>query len=73
MTRLEVLELTKNPPRFVTHLDKGRRFVVKEILLAKFEDATGWHESVLYEDVDTRERYVRSVKSFCANFQILKD
>lgn len=73
MTRLEVLELANNPPKFVTHLDKGRRFCVKEILLSKFDDAAGWCEAVLYEDVDTHERYVRSVKSFCDNFQILKD
>lgn len=56
----------------VTHIEKGHIYEVLDIIKSKHPDTGKWYDAIRYKQLDNNEIFVRSVKSFCENFNIIK-
>ena len=51
-----------------THKEKGHTYKVEDILISKHPDTGEWYEAVLYIQLESSRRFVRSLESFITNF-----
>lgn len=51
-----------------THKEKGHNYKVEELLISKHPDTGEWYEAVLYIQLESSRRFVRSLESFITNF-----
>lgn len=53
-----------------THKEKGHSYKVEELLISKHPDTGEWYEAVLYIQLESSKKFVRSQESFINNFVI---
>ena len=57
----------------VTHIEKGHTYIVLDIVKSKHPDTGKWYDAVRYKQLESKETFVRSIKSFCENFHIINN
>ena len=57
----------------VTHIEKGHTYIVLNIVKSKHPDTGEWYDAVIYKQLESKETFVRSIKSFCENFRIINN
>ena len=57
----------------VTHIEKGHTYIVLDIVKSKHPDTGKWYDAVRYKQLESKETFVRSIKSFCENFRIINN
>lgn len=57
----------------VTHIEKGHTYIVLDIIKSKHPDTGEWYYAVIYKQLESKETFVRSIKSFCENFRIINN
>lgn len=57
----------------VTHIEKGHTYIVLDIVKSKHPNAGEWYDAVRYKQLESKETFVRSIKSFCENFRIINN
>ena len=57
----------------VTHIEKGHTYIVLDIIKSKHPDTGKWYDAVRYKQLESKETFVRSIKSFCENFRIINN
>ena len=57
----------------VTHIEKGHTYIVLDIVKSKHPDTGEWYDAVIYKQLESKETFVRSIKSFCENFRIINN
>lgn len=57
----------------VTHIEKGHTYIVLDIIKSKHPDTGEWYDAVRYKQLESKETFVRSIKSFCENFRIINN
>ena len=55
----------------VTHIEKGHTYIVLDIVKSKHPDTGEWYDAVRYKQLESKETFIRSIKSFCENFRII--
>ena len=56
-----------------THVEKGHTYFIRDVLKSKHPDTGEWYYAVLYYQVESKERFVRSLESFLENFIMLDE
>ena len=54
-----------------THIEKGHKYRVKDLLISKHPDTGKWYDAVLYIRLEDSELFVRSKESFINNFKLV--
>lgn len=67
MDKEELKKLISKNSTF-THKEKAHNYKVEEILISKHPDSGEWYEAILYIQLETSRRFVRSIESFIENF-----
>lgn len=57
----------------VTHIEKGHTYIVLDIIKSKHPDTGEWYDAVRYKQLESKETFIRSIKSFCDNFRIINN
>ena len=57
----------------VTHIEKGHTYIVLDIVKSKHPDTGKWYDAVRYKQLESKETFIRSIKSFCENFRIINN
>ena len=57
----------------VTHIEKGHTYIILGIIKSKHPDTGKWYDAVRYKQLESKETFVRSIKSFCENFRIINN
>ena len=57
----------------VTHIEKGHTYIVLDIVKSKHPDTGEWYDAVRYKQLESKETFIRSIKSFCENFRIINN
>lgn len=57
----------------VTHIEKGHTYIVLDIIKSKHPNTGEWYDAVIYKQLESKETFVRSIKSFCENFRIINN
>lgn len=57
----------------VTHIEKGHTYIVLDIIKSKHPDTGEWYDAVRYKQLENKETFIRSIKSFCENFRIINN
>ena len=57
----------------VTHIEKGHTYIVLDIIKSKHPDTGEWYDAVRYKQLESKEIFIRSIKSFCENFRIINN
>lgn len=57
----------------VTHIEKGHTYIVLDIIKSKHPDTGKWYDAVRYKQLESKETFIRSIKSFCENFRIINN
>ena len=57
----------------VTHIEKGHTYIVLDIIKSKHPDTGEWYDAVRYNQLESKETFIRSIKSFCENFRIINN
>lgn len=57
----------------VTHIEKGHTYIVLDIIKSKHPNTGEWYDAVRYKQLESKETFVRSIKSFCENFRIINN
>lgn len=57
----------------VTHIEKGHTYIILDIVKSKHPDTGKWYDAVRYKQLESKETFVRSIKSFCENFRIINN
>ena len=57
----------------VTHIEKGHTYIILDIIKSKHPDTGKWYDAVRYKQLESKETFVRSIKSFCENFRIINN
>ena len=55
----------------VTHIEKGHTYIILDIIKSKHPDTGKWYDAVRYQQLESKETFVRSIQSFCENFRII--
>ena len=72
MEVLEIKTVIKNK-LLVTHIEKGHTYIVLDIIKSKHPDTGKWYDAVRYKQLESKETFIRSIKSFCDNFRIINN
>ena len=72
---MEVLEIKSiiEHKLLVTHIEKGHTYIVLDIIKSKHPDTGKWYDAVRYKQLESKETFIRSIKSFCENFRIINN
>ena len=57
----------------VTHIEKGHTYIILDIIKSKHPDTGEWYDAVRYKQLESKETFVRHIKSFCENFCIINN
>ena len=57
----------------VTHIEKGHTYIILDIVKSKHPDTGEWYDAVRYKQLESKETFIRSIKSFCENFRIINN
>ena len=57
----------------VTHIENGHTYIVLDIVKSKHPDTGKWYDAVRYKQLESKETFIRSIKSFCENFRIINN
>ena len=57
----------------VTHIEKGHTYIILDIIKSKHPDTGKWYDAVRYKQLESKETFIRSIKSFCENFRIINN
>ena len=57
----------------VTHIEKGHTYIILDIIKSKHPDTGEWYDAVRYKQLESKETFIRSIKSFCENFSIINN
>ena len=57
----------------VTHIEKGHTYIILDIIKSKHPDTGEWYDAVRYKQLESKETFIRSIKSFCENFRIINN
>lgn len=57
----------------ITHIEKGHTYIILDIIKSKHPDTGKWYDAVRYKQLESKETFVRSIKSFCENFRIINN
>lgn len=57
----------------VTHIEKGHTYIILDIIKSKHPDTGEWYDAVRYKQLENKETFIRSIKSFCENFRIINN
>ena len=57
----------------VTHIEKGHTYIVLDIVKSKHPDTDKWYDAIRYKQLESKETFIRSIKSFCENFSIISN
>ena len=57
----------------VTHIEKGHTYIVLDIIKSKHPNTGEWYDAVRYKQLESKETFIRSIKSFCENFCIINN
>ena len=57
----------------VTHIEKGHTYIILDIIKSKHPDTGKWYDAVRYKQLESKETFIRSIKSFCENFRIVNN
>ena len=57
----------------VTHIEKGHTYIILDIIKSKHPDTGKWYDAVIYKQLESKETFIRSIKSFCENFRIINN
>ena len=57
----------------VTHIEKGHTYIILDIVKSKHPDTGKWYDAVRYKQLESKETFIRSIKSFCENFRIINN
>lgn len=68
----EIKNIIKNK-LLVTHIEKGHTYIVLNIIKSKHPDTGEWYDAIIYKQLESKETFIRSIKSFCENFRIINN
>lgn len=68
----EIKDIIENK-LLVTHIEKGHTYIVLDIVKSKHTNTGKWYDAVIYKQLENKETFVRSIKSFCENFCIINN
>ena len=68
----EIKTIIKNK-LLVTHIEKGHTYIILDIIKSKHPDTGEWYDAVRYKQLESKETFIRSIKSFCENFRIINN
>ena len=57
----------------VTHIEKGHTYIILDIIKSKHPDTGERYDTVRYKQLESKETFVRHIKSFCENFCIINN
>ena len=57
----------------VTHIEKGHTYIVLDIIKSKHPNTGEWYDAVRYKQLESKETFIRSIKSFYENFRIINN
>lgn len=57
----------------VTHIEKGHTYIVLDIIKSKHPDTGEWYDAIRYKQLESKETFIRNIKSFCENFRIINN
>lgn len=57
----------------VTHIEKGHTYIILDIIKSKHPDTGEWYDAIRYKQLESKETFVRNIKSFCENFRIINN
>lgn len=57
----------------VTHIEKCHTYIVLDIIKSKHPDTGKWYDAIRYKQLESKETFIRSIKSFCENFRIINN
>ena len=57
----------------VTHIEKGHTYIILDIIKSKHPNTGEWYDAVRYKQLESKETFIRSIKSFCENFRIVNN
>ncbi len=72
---MEVLEIKHLKDKTLTfsHIEKGHTYIILDIVKSKYPDIGKWYDAVIYKQLESKETFIRSIKSFCENFRIINN
>lgn len=68
----EIKDILENK-LLITHIEKGHTYIVLDIIKSKHPDTGEWYDAVRYKQLESKETFIKSIKSFCENFRIINN